>query len=253
MHKLFKIWFAGIHLKQSCIIIFFLSFSCNSSEPFAQNLIYTDTSSHRGLFVDGRLAGSSCLVGCAGVGPPRTSWQPCLRRPCARSLACLLSSGMIHVEQKHHSTQSLDPRPGAICKTLQSNTRASYDPRQGASARKSIPRASIRGEINLSHSIRKWQWHKKDARGKFIGHEIVRQIVARKDNKHPSKITRIQFIYWQSTLAGGLLTAIVTGSECIHMQRQDEQTNIRRYTKQISIQNVSSFPLWWTIVQRFGV
>lgn len=26
------------------------------------------------------------------------------------------------------------------------------------------------------------------------------------------------------------------------MQRQDEQTNIRRYTKQISIQNVSSFP-----------
>lgn len=87
----------------------------------------TDTSSHSRLFVDGRLAGSSCLVGCAGVGPPRTSWQPCLRQPCA----CRLSSGMIHVEQKHHSTQSLDPRPGAICKTLRSNTRASYDPQLG--------------------------------------------------------------------------------------------------------------------------
>lgn len=96
MHKLFKIWFLWIHFKQSCIadtsqiIIIFLSFSCNSSEPFAQNLIYTDTSSHCRLFVDGRLAGSSCLVGCAGVRPPRTSWQPCLRQPCARLLACSL-------------------------------------------------------------------------------------------------------------------------------------------------------------------
>lgn len=87
----------------------------------------TDTSSHSRLFVDGRLAGSSCLVGCAGVGPPWTSWQPSLREPCA----LLLSSGMIHVEQKHHSTQSLDPRPEAICKTLRSNTKASYDPRRG--------------------------------------------------------------------------------------------------------------------------
>lgn len=30
---------------------------------------HTDTSSHTGLFVDGRLAGSSCLVGYAGVRP----------------------------------------------------------------------------------------------------------------------------------------------------------------------------------------
>ena len=108
----------------------------------------TDTSSHSRLFVDGRLAGSSCLVGCAGVGPPRTSWQPCLRRPCVR----LLSSGMIHVEQKHHSPQSLDPRPGAICKTLLSNTRASYDPQQGGVSREGT-QARIRGEIKLSRNI----------------------------------------------------------------------------------------------------
>lgn len=120
----------------------------------------TDTSSHSRLFVDGRLAGSSCLVGCAGVGPPRTSWQACLREPCA----LLLSSGMIHVEQKHHSTQSLDPRPGAICKTLQSNTRASYDPQQGGVGRKGTPpgRHVLEVKYRLSHNIAKWHWHRKD-------------------------------------------------------------------------------------------
>lgn len=33
----------------------------------------TDSSAHRRLLLDGRLAGSSCLVGCAGMGPWRTS------------------------------------------------------------------------------------------------------------------------------------------------------------------------------------
>lgn len=209
----------------------------------------TDSSSHRRLFVDGRLASSSCLVGCAGAGPPRTSWQPCLRQPCA----CSFSSGMIHVEQKHHSTQSLDPRPGAICKTLHSNTRASYDPQQGASAGKE-PWASIRGEISLSHSIQELQWHKKETRGRFLGHEIVRQTVATKGYKHSPKITRTQFIYWQKMLAEGMLRTVVTASQCIRMHCQNEQTNktdILQYTKQISIQKVSSSPLWWTIVQRF--
>lgn len=104
----------------------------------------------------------------------------------------------------------------------------------------------VSGEINLSHSIQ-WRWHKKDTGGKFIGHEIVRQIVARKDYKHSSKITRTQFIYWQRMLAGGMLTTVVSGSQCIYMQCQNEQTNktdIQQYTKQISIQNVSSSPLW---------
>lgn len=157
----------------------------------------TDTSSHSRLFVDGRLAGSSCLVGCAGMGPVRTSWQSCLRQPCA----CLFSLGMIHVEQKHHSTQSLDSRPGAICKTLGSNTRTSYDPRQGGHQQKRIPtqQACIRGGIESSHSSEKWQWEKKDTRL----NALIRRQWCQLElcSLHSSKITRIQFIYWQSMLA----------------------------------------------------
>lgn len=204
----------------------------------------TDTSSHNRLFVDGRLAGSSCLVGCAGVGPPRTSWQPCLRQPCAR----LLSSGMILVEQKHHSTQSLDPRPGAICKTLQSNTRASYDPQQGGweggrrQRRNPTRLARIGGEIKLSHSVQMWRWHKRGTGEKFIDHEIViRRTVARRDCSYSSsKITRIQFIYWQRALAERILTVLQTvrGSQCIQNMQTNKET-FSCYTKQISIQKHS--------------
>lgn len=98
---------------------------------------------------------------------------------------------------------------------------------RGPSAGKE-PRASIRGEINLSHSIQKWQWHKKDTGGRFIGHAIVRQIVARKEYKHSSKITRTQFIYWQRMLAGGMLTKVVMAlsvSTCsAKTNRQTKQT-----------------------------
>lgn len=48
----------------------------------------------------------------------------------------LLSSGMIRVEQIHHSTLDLDPGPAAMCKTLWSNTRASYDPQLGNVSKK---------------------------------------------------------------------------------------------------------------------
>lgn len=131
----------------------------------------TDTSSHSRLFVDGRLAGSSCLVGCAGVGPLQTSWQPCLRQPCAR----LLSSGMIHVEQKHHSTQSLAPRPAAICKTLQSNTRTSYDPQHRGVNRKGTPPSRHVSEVKASCHIelKNDRGLKKDPWGEFIDHGIA--------------------------------------------------------------------------------
>lgn len=119
-------------------------------ETFTPALKYmtdqTDSSAHCRLFLDGRLAGSSCLVGCAGIGPWRTSWQPRSRQP----TACLSSSGMIRVEQKHHSTQSLDPCLGAICKTLHSNTRASYDLQQGVLAGKK-PRPVL--EVNSTSLI----------------------------------------------------------------------------------------------------
>lgn len=130
----------------------------------------TDSSAHRRLFLDGRLAGSSCLVGCAGIGPWRTSWQPRSRQPSA----CLSSSGMIRVEQKHHSTQSLDPCPGAICKTLHSNTRSSYDLQQGGVSRKK-PRASIRGEFNKSHSVWERLWHKKNEAWGFIDYGVFKK------------------------------------------------------------------------------
>lgn len=94
--------------------------------------------------------------GCAGTKPRWTSWQLCLRQPCA----CFSSAGTMRAEQKHHST-NLDPCPGAICKTLHSNTRASYDPQQGASAGKKS-QASIGGEMNKSHSVWERLWLKED-------------------------------------------------------------------------------------------
>lgn len=120
-----------------------------------------DTSSHRILFVDGRLAGSSCLVGCAGVEPAWTSWQPWFET----AVALLFSSWMNHIEQKHHSTLSLDSCPGTMCKILQSNTRASYDPQLGDVSRKkkvAPPNRHVcEGEIKLLHIIGKQLWHVK--------------------------------------------------------------------------------------------
>lgn len=146
---------------------------------------------------------------------------------------------MIHVEQKHHSTQNLAPCPGAICKTLRSNTRASYDPQQGDVSRKGTL-GRTRGEIKMSHNIQERQWHKKDTGGKFTDHEfVIRQTVTKRDSKHSSKITTIQFIHWQKTLTERILTTVVRGFQCIYIHCQSEQTNkqtFTSYTKQISTQ-----------------
>lgn len=129
----------------------------------------TDSSAHRRLFRDGRLAGSSCLVECAGIGPWRTSWQPRSRQ----LSAYLSSSGMNRVEQKHHSTQSLDPCPRAICKTLHSNTRASYDLQQGALAGKNL-RPVL--EVNsISLIVFESHWHKKNEAWGFIDYGVVKE------------------------------------------------------------------------------
>lgn len=196
-------------------IFFFAVLWCNSSEPFAQSVIYTDTSSHFRLFVDGRLAGSSCLVGCAGVRPRRTSWQPCLRQPCAflLALSLSLSSGMICVEQKHHSTQSLDPRPGAICKTLQSNTRASYDPRQGSSAEKMHPGRVSEVKSNLSRSVCEGLWHKKVHWGGLSLVKLSGKLLPPKKGQ----LTSVQndqnpvYLLDESRSLGDLFSAVVAG------------------------------------------
>lgn len=139
---------------------------------------HTDTFSRSRLFLDGRLAVSSCLVGCAGMGPPQTSWQTCSRQLCA----CLLSSGMIHAEQKHYSTESLAPRPGAICKTLQGNTRASYDPQQGGVNREGTPPSRHVPEVKSSCHVAL----KCDS--DFTDHELITGLtVARRDSQHPAK------------------------------------------------------------------
>lgn len=166
---------------------------------------------------------------------------------------------MICVEQKHHSTQSLDPRPGAICKTLQSNTRASYDPRQGSSAEKTHPGRVSEVKSNLSRSVCEGLWHKKGPLGRVIAREIVGEAVApqkRTINIRPKGPESSLFTGWVS-LSGGFVFCsccrLLSASTC----SGKSNTNIQPCTKQTRLQNVARPlprpPLWWTVIQRFGL
>ncbi len=88
--------------------------------------------------------------------------------------------------------------------------------------------------------------------GKLTDHEFV--IRQKGDSKHSSRMTTIQFIYWQRMLAERILTTVVRGSQCIYVQHQKEQTNkqtFTNYTKQISKQNVCTSLLFNICVPSF--
>lgn len=116
------------------------------------SVIYTDTSSHFRLFVDGRLAGSSCLVGCAGVRPQRTSWQPCLRQPCAFLLALSLFLSLFGNDLRRTKTpfySELGPSPQSHMQNITKQHKSIIWSSTGVVSGENAPRASIWGKDQL--------------------------------------------------------------------------------------------------------
>lgn len=179
------------------------------------------------------------------------------------SLSFSLFSGMICVEQKHHSTQSLDLSPGAICKTLQSNTRASYDPRQGSSAEKPHPGQGSEVKINLPRNVFEWLWHEKGSWRRFIARENVGEAVALSKKKGKGQLASIQneqdpvYLLDKTRSLGDLLAAVVAGCWVHpHAVAKATQTFSHAQSKHVYRMLLDPRPrppLWSTVIQRSGV